>query len=163
MLFVVKAQASDGLDIVSCQRCKQKSHVRNLARYIMFAKDVPSDHPPLRCLRNIGFSRGENGVAVIGFAVFGEEANKSLKRKFSVSASHFLSDLIGCVMIVSKRNVRRAATYSFSCAVRSQIKHCPIRSLTDDWTSQQLQERTVRTEKKVMIFWLEVQTSTKFM
>ena len=62
----------------------------DLARDIVLAEDVALDDAGLLCLCEVADARGEDGVAVIGFAVFGEEADEALGGMLAIACLWWL-------------------------------------------------------------------------
>lgn len=72
---IVETEASHCLDMLRGQRGQQESDVGNIFRDIVSAKDVARHDPCLPCFGNISDAAGENGVAVVCFAVPSKEAD----------------------------------------------------------------------------------------
>lgn len=78
MLLVVETQAADGADVLRGQGGKQQADVGHLVGYGVRAKDVAGDETGLLGGPDVGDALGEDGVAVVGAAVAGEEADETL-------------------------------------------------------------------------------------
>lgn len=81
---IVQAQTPHGLHVLGRKRRKQEAHDGDLVSDFVLAKDAARDDASLFGLGDIGLSRGEDGVAVVDFAVCGEEADEALERALDV-------------------------------------------------------------------------------
>ncbi len=79
MLRIVKPKTPHRLHILQSQRREQETNIRNLIRHLVFSKDLSPDNLGLLAFRDIRLPRGENGIAVICPAIFGQESDKSLR------------------------------------------------------------------------------------
>ncbi len=80
MQCVVEAQAPDIPDILQRKGRQEEPDVRHLVGHLVFAIDVPLDDAGLLRLGQVCYALRQDGVAVVGLAVFGEESHKSLRR-----------------------------------------------------------------------------------
>lgn len=78
VLLVVETQAADGADVFWCQGGEQEADVLDGVGYAVGAEDVTLNKAGLFGGADVGCARGEEGVAVVGFAVTGEEADETL-------------------------------------------------------------------------------------
>lgn len=89
VLLVVQSQAADGLDILARQRSQEHAYVGDLVCDAVLAEDVALYHTRLGCLGGVTHSRGEQGVAVVDLAIFGQEADQTLE---TVSMDIYLAE-----------------------------------------------------------------------
>ena len=75
---VVEAQAAHRLDVGAVERRQQQPHVSDLLGDGVGAPWRPADYLRLRRLADVCDARGQDRVAVVGAAVFGEEADQAL-------------------------------------------------------------------------------------
>jgi len=75
---VVEAQAAHRLDVGAVERRQQQPHVSDLLGDSVCAPWRPVDYLRLRRLADVCDARGQDRVAVVGAAVFGEEADQAL-------------------------------------------------------------------------------------
>lgn len=78
MQGVIQSQASDGAYVGLGQRRQQRADTDDLVRHLVFAKDVASDDACLLGFGNVADSVAEDGIAVVGLAVLGQEADEPL-------------------------------------------------------------------------------------
>lgn len=78
MSSVVQTQTPHGPDILGGQGCQEQADVGDLVGHIVLAKDVALHNTSLASLGNVGDAPREDGVAVVGAAVPGQEADKAL-------------------------------------------------------------------------------------
>ena len=79
MLGVVQAQAADGASVFWGERGEEESDVGDLVGEGVGAEDVAADDAGAGSLGEVGDIGWEDGVAVVGAAVAGEEADEALE------------------------------------------------------------------------------------
>lgn len=78
MLRIIQAQAANALDVLGRQGRKQEPDIGDLICDVMLAEDVTCNHARLAGSGNICYVGRENGVAIVGPTVAGEESNETL-------------------------------------------------------------------------------------
>lgn len=75
---VVQAQTPHCADVAGRKRRQQEADVDDLVAHVVFPKDVASDDAGALGLGDVAHALGQNGVSIVGAAVLGQEAYKSL-------------------------------------------------------------------------------------
>ncbi len=91
MLGVVEPEAPHRPDILRGQRRQEEPDVGHLVRHLVPAEDVPGDDVGVPGLGDVRHAPGQDGIAVVGASVLGEEADKTLRAQvgiLSVSGRH---------------------------------------------------------------------------
>lgn len=75
MFGVVEAQAPNGAHMLGGQRGQKHADVGDLVCHLVLAQDIAFDDTGLLCFSDVSGSPGQDGIAIVGTAVFGEEAD----------------------------------------------------------------------------------------
>jgi hypothetical protein len=79
MLLIIQPQTPHSLHILQRKRCKQQPYISYLIRNIMLPEYFSTYDLCLFCFRDVYYAMGQDRIAVIGSAVFGQEADESLQ------------------------------------------------------------------------------------
>lgn len=115
MFGIVQAQAPHRSDVLRRKRAEQQPDVSDTVRYIMLAKDVTSYYASLFRLSNVRDPPRQNGISVVGAAVFREETDQTLCMMSDLrldQTAHFSFKTTGRVSYLQKRRASSGCNWS---------------------------------------------------
>lgn len=87
MQCIVETQTANGADVLWGERRQQQPDVGNLIGDLMLPKNSADHDPGLLGLGDVRHALWQDGIPVVGPAVLGQEADKSLLRSAARSAA----------------------------------------------------------------------------